>query len=1140
MKFHTLLVALAAMLIAVPAALSQTAQITGLVTDLTGAVIPETAVTVMNEETDITTNTRTNEVGAYTAPLLKPGAYRVSAQKEGFRPVSRSGITLEVDQVARIDFELQVGAVTEVIAVVQTAPLLQTSTSSVGQVIANQQILDLPLNNRTAMGLLGLSAGVIVGRNWQPDRYFAANQFSASGSRAGQNEFLLDGTPNTTPGVWPGRGILGIPIPVDSIQEFKVQTNSFSAEFGRSGGGLINAVSKSGTNEYHGSLFWYLRNSAMDANNFFANRAGIPLTSFKRNQFGATFGGPISENKTFFFLNYQGTRVRSPGRFNSTVPTQDMRNGDFSALTTPKGAPVTIYDPNTTQTIDGNPIRQPFPGNIIPRDRIDPVAASLVSKYPLPNQPGFVNNFFTTAAQRLDDDTSGVRVDHMITDNHKVYGRYYVTRRDPVPPDWYGNEATPGNAGNLEDVYAFTSDYVYTASPTLLINARYGYTQRTSNILSRSLGIDLTDLGFPSSVQNENGETTYPEIRPSGYARQGWSNGINAFDYIVHSFQGSATKIMNKHTIKLGGDLRIHSVRQDRGINLSGRYDFNTGFTRGPNANKGGPTVGDEIATMLLGTPSSGTFGTLLQVKGVNEYFAFYVQDDWRITSKLTLNLGLRYELEVPRHESEDRLDWFDFDVANPLNDMVEGLGTLRGGLRFAAVEGNPRRHFDTDSNNFAPRIGFAYQATSKTVLRGGSGLFYGAGSIGAGGWNIASQGFAPSTPFVGTIDGFVPITTLSDPFPDGFSQSVGSSEGLLSLAGQNIPRVFDRNALVPYNLQWNFSVQRQIASMLLEVGYIGSQGTHLADGRGHLINQLRPETLELGTELQRTVPNPFFGIITNPGPLSKRKVRFGQLLRPYPHFNNMTIFNPSSSSSTYHGLTLKFERRFSKGVAFLTSYTWSKNISDSGATVGPRASHQNSYDRAADRSVIAEDVAHRFIASASAELPFGRGKDIGSDWHPVLDAVLGGWQVNGIVSFQSGLPLALLTSPNNLNALGGTQRPNSNGFGAALDGRVQDRLDQYLDPSAFSHPGPFQYGNVGRTLSDVRGPRFSNIDLSLFKTFDINERFRLQVRGEFFNTFNSPMFGLPNTMFGNRNFGRVTSQQNDPRQVQLALRLMF
>jgi len=1122
-------------------ACAQTGQVSGIVSDASGAVIPATKIAVVNEGTGIVHNTSTNDAGAYTVPLLSPGLYEVSAQREGFRPVSRSGIRIEVDQVARIDFQLQVGAVSESIEVVQTAPLLQTSSASVGQVIENQQIIDLPLNNRTALGLLGLSAGVVPGRNWDPESYSAANQFSASGSRSGQNEFLLDGTPNTTPGVWPGRGILGMPIPVDSIQEFKVQTNSFAAEFGRSGGGLINSVSKSGTNDLHGSLFWYLRNSAMDSNNFFANRAGVPLESFKRNQFGGTAGGPFKRDRSFYFFNYQGTRVRNPAVFNGTVPTADTRAGNFVGITTPQGAPITLYDPLTTQIVNGNPMRQPFPGNLIPGGRINAAGRNIAGKYPLPNQPGFVNNFFATAARRTDDDTAGIRVDHMVNDRHKVYGRFYYNQVDPLSPDWYRNEATPGSAYNRQKVYSGTADYVYTASPTLLINARYGFTQRTTEEPSRTLGkIDLTSLGFPSAVQTAARLSNYPAISASGYSGQGWSSGINSFDYIVHSFQGSVTKITGNHTLKFGTDARFHSVRQDRGIDLGGNYSFSNGYTRGPNVNTAGANAGDAIASMLLGTPGSGSFGTLLEVKGMNQYFAWYAQDDWRLTSKLTLNLGLRYELELPRTESQDRLDWFDFDVVNPLTQMVRSVGTLRGGLRFAAVDDNPRRHFNTDAVNFAPRLGFAYQATPKTVVRGGSGIFFGSGSIGAGGWNIASQGFAPNTPFVGSIDGFVPITTLSNPFPDGFSQPVGSSQGLLSLAGQNIDRVFDRNALVPYNLQWNFSIQRQFGATLFEAGYIGSQGTHLADGTGHLANQLRPEALQLGTDLQRTVDNPFYRIVTNPGALSQPRVQLAQLLRPYPHFLAMTVFNPSSSSSTYHALPLKIERRYASGIGFLGSYTWSKNISDSDATVGPTAAHQNTYDRRADRSVIVEDITHRFILSASAELPFGRNKAIGGGWHPVLNGALGGWQVNTILTMQSGLPLAFSASPNNLNAQGGTQRPNSKGFSAAKDGRIQDRLENYLNRDAFSHPGPFHYGNVGRVLSDVRGPRLSNIDLSLFKTFPIRENLRLQARGEFFNAFNSPMFGLPNTAFGGANFGRITSQANDPRQVQLALKLIF
>jgi len=1029
--------------------------------------------------------------------------------------------------------------VTQTVEIPARSPLLETATSSTGQVVENKQITDLPLNTRTALGLLGLSAGVSVSRNFDANTFNNANLFSASGSRPGQNEFLLDGAPNTLPGIWPGRGILGVTVPVDSIQEFKVQTNAYAAEFGRSGGGLINTVSRSGSNELHGSLFHFLRNSKMDANNFFNNRNEVPLGSFKRNQFGAAVGGPIWRNRAFYFANFQGTRFREGSHATYTVPTQETRSGNFSGLTA-GGRPVIIYDPLTTETVGGNPIRKPFPGNVLPSNRLNPVGVKVAGQYPLPNRPGYVNNLVLSDANRRASDILGVRIDHAIASSHQVSGRFYYTRDDNVNPNWYGNQATPGNEGLLQDVYSLSADYVYTLSPTTLLNARYGYGRRTHDNASRSLGIDLTTLGFPSSVQKQNPRTTHPSFSMGGYGSQGWADGINAFDYITHSWQMSATRVMTSHTVKFGADIRFNSVPQDRGIDLSGTYSFNAGFTQGPNANVGAATAGDSVASLLLGTPSGGRFGTLLEVKGANDYTGLYIQDDWRVTAKLTLNIGMRYELEDPRTERLDRLDWLDFDVRSPLTGKVADVGELRGGLRFAAVDGNPRRHFDTDWNNLAPRFGFAYQVGPRTVLRGGYGIFYGSGSIGAGGWNIASQGFAPSTPFVGSLDGLRPITTLSNPFPNGFSQPVGNSEGLLSLAGQNIPRVFDRDAPLPYNQQWNFSVQRQFGNTLVESAYIASRGIHLGDGAGHDINQLRPEVLALGTALQRLVPNPFFGIVTNPGVLNSRTVTQGQLLRPYPHFGNMTIFNPTAAASTYHGLTLKVERRFASGIGFLASYTTSKNISDAPATVGPSVGHQNAYDRRSDRSLVEEDIAQRFMASASWELPFGRGKRLGAAWSAPVDVVLGGWQVNAIVSMQSGSPLALTTSPNTSRALGGVQRPNSQGFSAKKSGPVQPRLDAFLDASAFSAPAPFTYGNTGRTLPDVRGPRFSNLDLSFVKTFRVREGVRLQFRGELFNAFNMPIFGLPNQSYGSRNFGMITSQQNDPRQVQLALRLTF
>jgi len=1122
-----------------------TAQLTGAITDSSGAIIAGARVVVTNAGTGLTRDIPTNDTGYYTAPLLPPGAYSVRVEKEGFRSVTRSGIVLNVDQTARLDFTLDVGSIAESIDVTASAPLLDTSTSSLGQVIDAKQFSDLPLNNRSALGLLSLSDNVSLGRGFNPDTFNSANLFSANGSRPGQNEIMLDGAPNTTPGVWAGRGILGTPVIVDSIQEFKVQTSVFSAEYGRTGGGLVNMVSKSGSNDWHGSLFEFLRNSKLDANNFFANRGGVKLGSFKRNQFGGTLGGPVTiprlyngRNRTFFFVNYQATRDRTAANAVRTVPTADMRTGDFSALTTAAGQRVIIYDPLTTVTT-GTPTRTPFSGNRIPTARINPIAAKASAFYPLPNQPGSVNNQVLSGTDAQTSDIFGLRVDHAFGSRHNTYLRYNRTRDDSRNPDYYGNIAR-GYIGLDQDVNSVAADYVFTVTPSLLLNFRYSFTDRTHDNIELSRGFDLTSLGFPNYIQQEAKLKVFPRFAAAGYVNLGNNEGINAFSYLSHSFQASGTKVTSAHTMKFGADVRVAKVPQDRAIDASGTYPFSRAFTQGPNALTGGATAGDAYASMLLGVMSGGAFGTLIHSQASNPYYGIYLQDDWKVTSKLTLNIGMRYELEVPRTESENRLDWFDYDAVSPLSGRVPGFGELRGGLQFAAVNGNPRRHFNTDRNNFAPRFGFAYQLGGGTVVRGGYGIFYGSGSVGAAGWNVASLGFAPSTDLVASLDGLRPNVYLDNPFPNGFAQAVGNSRGLLSFTGQDITRLFDRHAPIPYNQQWNFNLQRQFGSILVQAAYSGSRGIHLGDGAGFQINQLPASALALGNALQQLVPNPFFGIVTNPGPLSSAQVARGQLLRPYPHYGNLTVFNPAAAASTYHGFSIKAERRFAAGLGFLASYTTSKNISDAPATVGPLAQHQDSYNRRADRSLVEEDIAQRFTSSLTWEIPVGRGHKLGSNWSRPLNAIAGGWQINALASMQSGAPLVITNSPNTSRALGGTQRPNSTGISAVLGGNTQSRLNGFLNPAAFSQPALFTYGNVSRTLPDVRGPRFSNLDLSIFKIFPLSEAVRLQFRTEMFNATNSPMFGLPNGAFGTANFGVINSQANRPRQVQLALRLYF
>jgi hypothetical protein len=1114
---------------------AQTAQVSGIISDTSHARLPNARIEITNKATGTVRTTVANSEGAYTLALLPPGTYNLKVEATGFRSRNQNNVVLEVEQSARLDIVLEVGSTSDSVNVSDTAPLLQAGNASLGQVIESKQFNDMPLNDRSALGLLSISDGVITSRSFDPQTYSAANIFSAGGSRAGQNEMLLDGAPNTMPGVWPGRGILGTSMQVDAVQEVKVQTSSFSAEYGRTSGGLVNMVSRSGGNEWHGTVFEYLRNSRLDANDYFNNANGVALGSFRRNQFGATFSGPVriprlydGRNRTFFFLNYQGTLASTQAGRIVTTPNAAIRQGDFSTHTTLAGQAVRIYDPMTTATVGTTPTRTQFPNNIIPASRIDPVAAKLVSYFPAANLNSPANNLIQSGASGISNHYAGFRIDHAIGDRQRFFLRYSKNKEQNHTPQ-YLDSAAQGFNGQNGGVNAIAGDYTLVLSPSTILNVRYGFTGRSNDQIDPALGFDLTSLRFPAAVANEAKLKVFPSISTTSYMALGNPTAQNSFNYRTHSWQASVTSQRGSHTLKAGVDFRLLFVDQRRGIDPSGTYSFTRGFTQGPNANTGGGNLGDGIASMLLGTPASGTFGTAVNAISWNQYGAGYFQDDWKLTTRLTLNLGLRYDLELPRYEVHNILDWFDFNAASPLNSKVASLGALRGGLQFAGVNGNPRRQFDTDKNNFGPRFGFAYQLDARTVVRGGMGIFYGSGSIGAGGFNIASQGFAPSTSFVGSLDGLRPITTLSNPFPDGFAQAVGSAGGLLSNVGQAIPRLYDRGARLPYNVQWSFSIQRQLGGYVVQAAYAANKGNHLSDGAGFNINQLPPTALAQGTALQQLVPNPFFGIVTNPGILRSAQVTRGQLLRPYPQFDQLTIFNPAASSSIYHAATFKVERRFARNLGLLASYTFSKNISDAPATVGPAVGHQDAYNRRADRSVVEEDIPHRIVASASYALPiFPRNR------------LLGGWQVNAIWQTQSGFPLAPSISPNTSNSLGGGQRPNATGIDANRPGDVQSKLTGYLNAAAFSAPAPFTFGNVSRTLSNVRGPHLTNLDLSIFKSFRVTERLTVQFRTEAFNLSNSPMFSLPNASFGTVAFGTITGTSNNPRQIQFALRLNF
>jgi len=1145
-----LLILMAAWLIPTAFAQTITASLAGTVRDPSGAVVPGAKVQVVNTATNATRSLETGPDGRFVAPSLPPGSYSVIVTAAGFKRAERAGIELRVNQAAEIEVIMEVGGVTETVEITAEPPLLDTASAGVGHVIGTQSIVNLPLNQRNPYALVFLVPGVVGNVGF----YFNNVNIAINGGRPGANEILVDGIPSSPPLVNPILGYSVFPC-VDAVQEFKVQTSSYSAEFGRTAGGIINLIYKSGTNALHGSLFEFLRNSKLDANNFFSNARGIPLSSFKRHQFGASAGGPLlipglydGRNRTFFFVAYEGLRQGAATSLLTTVPTASERVGDFSKTRSAAGTPIAIYDPETTTRLGAGYVRQAFPGNVIPAFRIDPVARNVVKYYPLPNQPGDpisgALNFAASGTAPTNTDQLDIKADENLNDRNRFFVRYSHRKFAMLPTDLLPPEsrvADPWPPESNEQIFNNAAfDYTLTSGPSFLMGFRYGFGRTLVNLVPRGFGFDPTQLGFPAYIRDNADVLMFPRFSPADYYTIGHqAYRHNAFE--THSSMVSATKVRTGHVLKAGFEGRLIRVNNTEAGNADGSYSFPRSFTQGPDPNRATATAGNGMASFLLGLGS----GTLTKnFKGVatqSSYWAWYFADDWKVGASLTLNLGVRYELELPRTERYNRMNVFNPSVPHPLASRV-GLPDLRGGLEFVGVEGRSRRQFESDRNNWSPRMGFAYQATKATVLRGGFGVFYNPSLYAAGG-TVGNFGYRSDTTFFGTLDGVTPYRYLRDPFPDGLVPIPGNKEGLMTAVGSSIQAPLRGDNVVPYTLNWSFNIQRQLpGSMMVEVGYVGNHGLHLVEsGEGNYnLNQLRPEQLSLGTQLQEQVPNPFFGFITT-GALAAKTVPRRFLLRQFPHFTTVNPLWKTGASSIYHSFQLKTEKRFSAGLSLMVAYTAGKLIDDRSiiAVVGENADSQNIYDRKGERSVSANDVSQRFVLSYVYEVPLGRGHRIGGQWNRILQGLLGGWQANGILTLQTGFPLAL-SAQNTSNADNQVQRPNNSGKSARLSGPVSQRLNRYFDTSVFSQPAPFTFGNVGRTLPDVRRPGLRGLDASVFKNFRLAERLSLQFRAEAFNLTNTPQFGTPNQSLASVTFGVISSQANSPRQLQFGLKLLF
>ncbi|MDX1982273.1 MAG: TonB-dependent receptor [Bryobacteraceae bacterium] len=1136
---------------------TQTAQVTGKVSDPSGATVPGAEVTVRNTTTGLSQSATSNDLGNYTIPLLPPGSYRIEVRKEGFKPVRGSGFELQVAQVARLDFTLDVGNVNDTVQVTAEVPLLAQETSSLGQVIDNAKVSNIPLNGRSPYRLLQLTPGVLSSPS--ASGMFgdiAVNQvdetnFSINGGRYKTNEVMVDGVPSTA-GF--GNTITTVPT-VESTQEFKVQSSNLSAEWGRFGGGVLNVSTKSGTNDLHGSLFEFLRNNAFDANEFFNKGAGRATPAFRMNQFGYALSGPAwlgklynGRNRTFFFTDYQGTKWRRGDVFIGSVPTIAERQGDFTRTLNAQGQLITMYDPLSTRpdpNRTGQFLRDPFAGNSIPGARLDPIARRMVEFYPQPNAPGAPftnqNNFISNQPRAIDQVLYSIRVDHNVNSRERLFGRFGVMRSTLGQPDTYGNPASAGVGANGKvhtNGYSGVLNSLTTLSPTLLFELKYGFARFHWDRPTRSFGFNPATLGFPESLVSQFQVLNFPPTSVEGIS------GLSGGSFLdtsqdKHSLLASLTRLSGRHSIKMGADLRLMRAGSFDNARPSGNFNFPRLFTRGPDPNLFTANSGSGFASMLLGAANTGSVIIAPSLTVQNFYFGGYLQDDIRLTSRLTLNLGVRYETETPMTERYNQLVRFDAGLASPVRNAQ--FPALTGGLTFAGPE--DRYVYSWDKNNFAPRAGFSYLVLPRTVIRAGAGLFYAPLELAGGGGFTNAPGYSSETPFVGSLDGLRPFRSLSNPYPGGLTQPARNTLGAATFLGQGFSTLAPR-PLTPYTAQWNFDLQRELpGGYLVDAAYTGSRGIKLNQARQ--FNALPPENLPLRTGLQQLVDNPFFGSIPV-GALSQPRVARMQLLLPYPQFTAVGSLNEGSANSVYHALNLKVEKRFSSGVGFLLSYTAGKLISDAQngfqnlgnpLDAGLNSPVQNWYDLRSERAVSEMDVAQTLAFSYVAELPFGKGHRWMAGARGAKEALVGGWQISGVTTYRGGTPL-VVTAPGTVVG----NRPNSNGASAKIEGsRTRaEQISRWFDTSTLTPPAPFTFGNAGRTLPDVRGPAIKNFDVSLVKNTAIGENIGLQLRLESFNAFNRPHFWLPNTSAGGLQFGRINTTTSLPRVNQIALKLVF
>jgi hypothetical protein len=1136
------------------AAQESRATLSGRVVDPTDAVVVGVKVEAHNTQTGVAASTVSNDSGKFVLPFLIPGNYRISAAATGFKSYTRNDIELRVNDSVEVTIKLEVGNMAEKVEVTAGAPQLETADSSVGSLINERQLAELPQRGGNPLELERLSPGAVntttirIMKLSSPD---GTSSLTVNGTGNQQTQYNLDGVSDTTNDRGRGYARVAFIPPSAAITDFKMESNPYDASVGHSLGAVINTGTKSGGNDIHGSLYYWARNSAFDSADFFANKAGLTKSVYQDHRFGASFGGPIvfpklydGHNKTFVFYSWEEDRFGQPSTSNqtSTVPTAAERTGDFSALLK-LGSQYQVYNPFTTRSIAGGRFqRDPFTGNIIPKSLLSPVGLNIASIYPLPNQTGLVdgrNNFYFPDVRVQQYDSHLARIDHAFSSNHRLYLRInhfaYI-----IPKNLLGIPATD----ELFNQYnrGFALDDVVVLSPTLVLNFRLGATNAEFPEKRVTQGTDLSTLGFSSGLTKllNPAISPVPRITISNFATlSNWSDGDGQNTAITWNAVGDLTKLMGKHTLKFGGDFRRFQTFATRSqTSIAPDMSFANTYTKGPLDNSTAAPLGQELAALLLGIPGgSMTSGPTLDYAMQNKYFGLYLHDDYKLLPKLTLNLGLRYELEFPLTERYNRLvAGFAANTAspiaaqamanyakNPIPELAPAAFAVNGGMLFAGQNGNSP--FNTGKGVWLPRVGMAYELSPQTVIRGGYGIYY--GTIGVDTFTAIQTGFSQSTPIQASLDNGVTYpATLANPLPNGLLPALGAKGGLSTNLGQAITFI-DANLKQPYSQRWSIGVQRMLpGQLMIDVSYVGNRSTHLPVTQQ--INNTPAKYLSTSAArdantinfLTQQFPSPFSGLNS----VYSSQISRGTLLEPYPEFGQISVTR-SMGYSWYHSLQLRSEKRFGKGASVQLNYTYSKFMQ--------ATEFLNPTDPSPYRVISDLDRPHVLSISGLWEVPVGHGRRYLSQGPKAVDFIAGGWQLQSTAVRQAGAPL---------------------GFGNAIFNgdlhniplpKDQRSVDDWFNVNAgFNKVSAQQLANNIITFplrfAGVRADGQNTWNFSLIKNYKVRERVGVQFRAEVYNAMNHPSFDVPNTSPTNSSFGVITAVVSEPRNWQFALKLTY